>query len=1758
MHMHRALFCAVFMSLMAIGNSTTCISHIGPINSDGVTCQDFSLGNGEHEVCYEFGMCGICCDQCADAPNCEYAMEEPEYQCPAGYEGGPCSSTSANLKTFLDTWGSYCYEYAKDYDGGVLHDYCADQGLCSICCKECAGAPGCTICNSGGPPPCAAGSTGPAGSCTLCVAGKYKDTTGSAACDTCSVGKFSTATGQTSFTTCQTCSPGTYANLAGSWACTLCPTLSTSPAGSTSFTQCTCNTGSTGPAGGPCVADRVLAYCEAGHADINGVCQKCVIGTYKPTAGTQKCTGCSAVDSDGQPYTDTSIALPWGRRIFDTPWPYGATSQSACICSTMYTGSGGAAGCTRCPVEQYKEDPGNLPCKSCTQIEDSCNYYYNTYYDYESGDELPGGIGVHAEKPVTNVCVPGTGRVLGTYVDPRYKRAWTNSHCSCDMGWTAYPGVVRYSAFTFKPDGYYMQPNSRYCVQCAIGKYKNWRSTPSSSTDLCINCPAFSTNTITGSKTLNDCICNTGYIRSSDWSAQEWIDPVCNGVLSNLYGGTCDYQKLIVQSNNPGSRGTCLKMCDPGYTGPHGGPCTQCVAGKYKAAYGSAACDNCNAGTYSTTVGAVSSTSCLNCPQFSTSVAGSSAVTQCTCNAGYLQDTSTTPFTCQSQPCSAGSTGPAGSCTLCAAGKYKAASGSAACDTCLPGKFSGTTGQSSSGTCQNCLAGKWSLHGFAACEDCREGTYGPNAGADCIYCPQGKFSAATGQSSSVSCQNCNAGTYSNLLGASVCTSCPAGSTSPAASNFKTQCFCNAGFVGGFVGGFETTVTEKACQDHPTYLKAGMKCDHWAEGHPSGNNPYCVLDGVCNRCCASCRNRCEGAGQYLETCQQYCWNLGPATNVTKIVPYDSCTECDAGKYKSSAGGPEPGHCLVCEAGKYSAAGSSACQLCPASSTSPAGSSAVTQCTCNAGYVKSGDVCVAPCNAGYTGPVGELCTPCAEGKYKTEIGSAACQQCNPSLAYNPQYSPNAFTGPYSPAASTSISQCFCPANSHFGWGYPNCRYCPANSETLEINAADEGKCGCKAGYWGPRWNCQPCLAGTYKNYVCSAFNCEPQNTACAKCPDGTYQGADGQSTCISCGVGTETHWNGGSTGFNDATIPCKCKLPYIGNPATGCKLCEAGTINWQDHGVNFCLSCSVIDQYRNSSAGSSNPSNCACIPGYTGPTPNNQAFISVSSSISRPAPNPCTVCAAGTYKSVLGSAACSSCPLGKTSLPGSTAESNCRDTLKCNAGYTGPDDGICTECAAGSYKATVGSVSCTLCLAGKYSTLTGQSSSGTCQDCAAGKYATATGQSSSSTCQDCLAGKYVSLTGSSVCENCLAGKYSTATGQSSSVTCQDCLSGKYSTATGQTTCEDCLAGKYSTLTGQSSSGTCQDCSAGKFSGLTGQSSLDTCQHCSAGKYSTATGQSSTGTCQNCATGKFSALTGQSSSATCENCLQGKYSALTGQSSSATCLDCSAGKYSLATGQSVCQDCLAGKYSTGTGQSSSGTCQDCAAGKYATATGQSSSDTCQDCSAGKYSTTTGQSSSGTCQNCLAGKYSTATGQSSSATCQDCLAGKYSSATGQSSAATCQDCLAGKYSAATGQSTSATCQNCLAGTYATLTGSTICDNCLAGKYSAATGQSSAATCQDCLPGKFNSATAQSSCQDCPALSSSSAGSSECFCNPGYWDSYVSCKQCPLGKYRDHVCLATPCAQNTCLACPSGTYAPTPGQSACTKCPVGKSGINT
>ena len=113
---------------------------------------------------------------------------------------------------------------------------------------------------------------------------------------------------------------------------------------------------------------------------------------------------------------------------------------------------------------------------------------------------------------------------------------------------------------------------------------------------------------------------------------------------SGLYCCTCGGGETQVSetclecptnSNSPvGSSVSTACTCNAGSTGPDGGTCLFCVAGKYTALVGSTACVDCEVGTYSASVGATQSSTCRTCPANSNSLLGSSAATACTCNAG--------------------------------------------------------------------------------------------------------------------------------------------------------------------------------------------------------------------------------------------------------------------------------------------------------------------------------------------------------------------------------------------------------------------------------------------------------------------------------------------------------------------------------------------------------------------------------------------------------------------------------------------------------------------------------------------------------------------------------------------------------------------------------------------------------------------------------------------------------------------------------------------------------------------------------------------------------------------------------------------------------------------------------------------------------------------------------------------------------------------------------------------------------------------
>lgn len=189
------------------------------------------------------------------------------------------------------------------------------------------------------------------------------------------------------------------------------------------------------------------------------------------------------------------------------------------------------------------------------------------------------------------------------------------------------------------------------------------------------------------------CVCNIGYLQIDP-------SPVCVPCPKGYY---CDTVNDIQPSQCPDHSNTsdtgavsmteCL--CNPGYTGPDGGPCTVCLTGTYKSGLGTHQCTMCP-------------------PNSLTARVGSTTASDCLCKTGF--------------------TGPdGGPCIACIVGKYKDINGSVACTTCpsLSGTVSGATTEIG-----GCI--------------CNVGTSGPNGGP-CSICPSQTYKGIRGSSACVLC-----------------------------------------------------------------------------------------------------------------------------------------------------------------------------------------------------------------------------------------------------------------------------------------------------------------------------------------------------------------------------------------------------------------------------------------------------------------------------------------------------------------------------------------------------------------------------------------------------------------------------------------------------------------------------------------------------------------------------------------------------------------------------------------------------------------------------------------------------------------------------------------------------------------------------------------------------------------------------------------------------------------------------------------------
>ena len=158
--------------------------------------------------------------------------------------------------------------------------------------------------------------------------------------------------------------------------------------------------------------------------------------------------------------------------------------------------------------------------------------------------------------------------------------------------------------------------------------------------------------------------------------------------------------------------------------------------------------------------------------------------------------------------------------------------------------------------------------------------------------------------------------------------------------------------------------------------------------------------------------------------------------------------------------------------------------------------------------------------------------------------------------------------------------------------------------------------------------------------------------------------------------------------------------------------------------------------------------------------------------------CTQCASavGSYKGAAGPASCDSCPSGLTSPPGSTSSLSC--SPYCAAGSTGPEGGPCEWCEEGRYKSSQGSEACSSCPANTLS----QTGSDELTDCRCNSGYTG---SDGGPCLACTPGKHKTGLGSSACSDCEAGTFSNTVAANS---CENCPANSNSVA-GSDAAQDC---------------------------------------------------------------------------------------------------------------------------------------------------------------------------------------------------------------------------------------------------------------------------------------------------------------------------------------------------------------------------------
>lgn len=981
---------------------------------------------------------------------------------------------------------------------------------------------------------CDPGHTGDSSAgCTACPAGTYKTTSGSAACTPCAVNTFSTATARTGAcdacaantvapegsdeaadcvaaagyfhtdTGVAACPAGTYQPLAGQSACEECGSgfYSTATNATSAATCRACPAHSLVPQGsGTQLSDCVCVSGYAGHD--GGPCEACAPGYYKDNSEALDPTQCLACPADTysttQAATSSSVCLAC---MADSSAPVGSSSLADCICDAGFRRD--ADTCVACAAGTVQDGTDDSRCVTCAAG------------SYEVQHTVCEPCAAHSNSP------PGA------------------TACTCNAGYEDRGGTC-----TACDAGTYAPSQNSTCQPCAPSTW-----TASLASLSCAACPEHSGSTVTGSTSVQSCVCAAGYAGEAGecticaaGTFHAAGTTTCTSCGADTYSGADGATAcLACGADASAGSGATACTCDPGYT-PSGLGCVPCAAGTAKATAGNATCAACAPGSFSgaaatactpcalnTYQDAAGADACLACPQNSVSPSGSDALADCECVAGFGFD--------------------GGACVACPHGEYKTTTGNEACQACAAGNYTESTGATTADSC--------------------------------LLCGHDSY-VADGQ----------------------CVPCVANSESPEGSTSRDACLCSAGFtpntpqVVSPVWDFGALQTYQEWQAYATALGGSAYLDQnypqkgwagvWME-HDMGHLSL-PLPSEFTSVTVQWRMGSGFAGQtglflYVpgEETQQW-WSSGALMTVTlDYAPGSSvliqernyasiadvkftfpstevyvfgCSACAAGFYKDTTGsalcdacaGGYVGNavdprtsaaaCSPCPADTYKAS-DTLCAACAVNSSAPAASDAHTACTCDLGF---------------SGPDGGPCAACGAGAYKNWTGAGSCLLCA--------------RGTFSSAAAATSPD--------------TCVACHAHSTQLvPAPYTSASECECLAGYEPVQGACVACADGKWKG--AGDFGCVP-------CPATAYYPASAEppyteDLCRAC------PGNSSSASGAFGVAACVCDVGFLRSGDT-CALCAAGRFCPDESTATSCPA------HKTSPPGASSVLACTCKPGWHG--------------------------------------------------------------------------------------------------------------------------------------------------------------------------------------------------------------------------------------------------------------------------------------------------------------------------------------------------------------------------------------------------------------------------------------------------------------------------------------------------------------------------------------------------------------------------------